>query len=209
MDTVPRAANQARSPRALGRTVSPPLPGARAPYPGYTVDAKAMAALKQLYDRSSSVAQAINADSQLWLEHRIREYVNVHGYASSGVCALLRRAAAAYADADYLRALGYANEDAALTLKALSAGTAAKSYELAAYEIAVREGRAKREQDAMRESGAGKLARALAEQPSDLTVAGWAGAGTDDVRPPLDAPPGGSMSGAPFPAQTPPTESES
>lgn len=143
-----------------------------------------------------------------WFRNRVCEYVNIHGYVSAGVTAMLLRCAASHADADYLRAIGYATNDHTLVIKAQSFAQSAKSLELAAYEIACREGRAKRDTDALKESGGGKLARALAERPTDIEASGsgethgWAGTRPDDDAPPSSHAPGGVDGQGPHSAPT-------
>lgn len=109
-----------------------------------------------------------------WLRHRLREYVNVHGYASAGVCTLLEKAAAAYADGDYLRALGMSQSDPELLRQAHQLNDRGKQMELAAYEIAVREGKAKIELDRQERKGAERLAHVLQETREERAKFGHA-----------------------------------
>lgn len=180
-------AGQPRRDRGIGQSVRP----------DHVVGQKGRKALNALQALAAPEWQAINRGwLGDWLRHRLREYVNVHGYASAGVCALLEKAAAAYADADYLRAIGYKLEDYQLVLKAGSSSDRAKSHELAAYEIACREGRAKRESDALREAAGNKLGNLLAESPEEKRqlkralrqeADGWKGGVTASTLEPLAA----------------------
>jgi hypothetical protein len=174
------------------------------------------AALDALYARAPVEWQQINQGWSgrygSWFRNRVREYVNIHGYVSAGVTAMLLRCAASHADADYLRAIGYATNDHTLVIKAQSFAQSAKSLELAAYEIACREGRAKRDTDALKETSGGKLARALAERPTDIEVSGssetqgWGGTRVGDDAPPFEPAPGGVDGQGPHSAPTPSNE---
>lgn len=173
-----------------------------------------LAAIQKLEKLSAQEWQDISADWTVrWFEQRVREYVNIHGYVSAGVSALLKKAASAYADGDYLRAYAMSQADHQLALKAGSCSDRGKSHELAAYEIACREGRAKRDTDALRETGSGKLARALAEEPTDVPAEGWGATSADDEAAPLSQAPGGvdgqgPHSSPPIPTETAPTLSD-
>lgn len=111
-----------------------------------------------------------------WLRHRMREYVNVHGYASSGVCALLERAAEQYADCDWLRANAAANGATAAELKqAAQHAQLARSHELAAYELAAREGVAWRSQQDAGIKQHRTLAKSLLSEVTNSEPDEWGG----------------------------------
>jgi hypothetical protein len=179
-------------------------PGQRTRVQKKVIPTAGQLALAELHDLAAREWQAINRGwCTHWFKARIREYVNIHGYVSAGVSGMLLRCAAAHADADYLRALGYANKDHELVIKAQSFAQTAKGMELAAYEIACREGRAKRDSDALTESKGGRLAAALAEgsgsRPKSRATRVEGDPGSDatlaDVASPFDPPPGGVKAG--------------
>jgi len=141
--------------KRLGNAKTPPV---------YVSTKDARAALEELHALAPSLWRPIDrAFRGEWLKHRLREYVNVHGYASAGVCTLLEKAAAAYADVDYMRAIGMQQNDMAVVMMAHKLSVIAKGLELAAYEIAMREGRAKAELDALNSQSGQRLATALKE----------------------------------------------
>jgi len=166
-------------------------------------------ALDGLHAKASAEWQAIRKGwCDEWFRQRVREYTNIHGYVSAGVSALLSRCSTAHANADYLTALGYSLMDHELVLKAQSFANTAKAMELAAYEIACREGRAKRDTDALNESKGGRLAAALSDGSAGpkRSKATRVDGDLADVASPFDTPPGGVKDGAPIPAPTLPTE---
>lgn len=176
-------------------------------------DLRATRALNALHAKAPKEWQAITRGWCVsWFRNRVSEYVNIHGYVSAGVTAMLLRCAASHADADYLRAIGYATNDHTLVIKAQSFAQSAKSLELAAYEIACREGRAKRDTDALKETSGGKLARALAERPTDIEASGssethgWGGTQVGDDATPFEPAPGGVDGLGPHSAPTTPAE---
>lgn len=133
--------------------------------PAYVQTEPALIALRSLQDQAPAEWKAIDKGWRgQWLQHRLREYVNVHGYASSGVCALLEKAAAAYADSDYLRALAYSTGKYDLIDKSMRCTAIGKSLELTAYEIAAREGAAKAALDILDQNSLQNLAEGLAER---------------------------------------------
>lgn len=150
--------------KALPRNWRKRAGGHRTP-PAYVQTEPALVALRSLQALAPVEWKAIDAGWRVqWLRHRLREYVNVHGYASSGVCALLEKAAAAYADSDYLRALAYSNGEYGLLDKSMRCTAIGKSLELTAYEIAAREGAAKAALDALDQNHLQNLAEGLAER---------------------------------------------
>lgn len=160
--------------------------------------------------RASAPAEWQEADRgyQAWLQHRISEYVEAHGMASSGVCALLERAGAAYADSQYLRALGASKGDPELLLKAHQLATFARQQELTAFEICAREGRVYREtlnardRSSLVEAQAADLARAPAQPAKRKRRARSGDPPTwPDSASPFAPPPGVESQGPP----TPPT----
>ncbi len=96
--------------------------------------------------------------------------------------------------------------DHELVLKAQSFASTAKGMELAAYEIACREGRAKRDSDALRDSGQGTLAKALSDgsgsrpKAKAMRVEADVGGGETvaDVDSPSDPAPRSVIGGAPI-----------
>jgi len=113
------------------------------PPPDHVVSDGGQRARIELYGTANNHYREINRSWTLtWLRHRMREYVNIHGYASSGVCSLLERAAEQYADADYLRATAASkgDPDPAALKQAGQHAANARSHELAAWELAAREG---------------------------------------------------------------------
>lgn len=131
--------------------------------------------------------QEINASWTItWLRHRLREYVSIHGYASAGVCALLERAAEQYADGDFLRgtAASKGGDDLPEMLhQAARHATLARSHELAAWELASREGVAKRAiEDAAGNNRNGKLAAIIAEVGVGIQEGQpWGGVGAGEL----------------------------
>lgn len=131
----------------------------------------------ELYATANSHYREMNRSWTLtWLRHRMREYVNIHGYASSGVCALLERAAEQYADSDYLRATAASKGDPDPTsLKQASQHAAnARSHELAAWELAAREG-VMRRQLGEQDEKVSKLARELNRETTSTEPMTWDG----------------------------------
>jgi len=113
------------------------------PPPDHVVSDGGQRARIELYGTANNHYREINRSWTLtWLRHRMREYVNIHGYASSGVCSLLERAAEQYADADYLRATAASkgDPDPSALKQAGQHAANARSHELAAWELAAREG---------------------------------------------------------------------
>lgn len=92
--------------------------------------------------------------TESWYRQRLREYLQIHGYVSAGVTALLKKAAEAYADSDYWRLTHAGRGSEARKGHA----DRAKTYELSAFELAVRESKHKDDRD----SGVGgSIAEAL------------------------------------------------
>jgi hypothetical protein len=130
--------------------------------PKYASTKQGRAALDKLHEAAPETWRAIDKAYRAdWFRHRLREYVAFHGYASAGVCTLLEKAAAAFADADYIRGLGAQQNDPDLLLRAHKLNVLAKGLEAAALEIAAREG-ALRKQANHLAAGRG-LAHALSE----------------------------------------------
>ncbi len=186
------------------------LPGM--PPPDHVVSDGGQRARAELYAGANNHYREINRSWTLtWLRHRMREYVNIHGYASSGVCALLERAAEQYADSDYLRATAASagNPDATALKQASQHAANARSHELAAWELAAREG-VMRRQLGDNESKLSSLARGLRSEAADSKPGSWDGgltaegvdAGAIEALPSPFAPPGGVEGpGPPFPPQ--------
>lgn len=184
--------------------------GLRGQAPNLVVSDKGHAARTRLYSEAPNDYRDINRSWTVsWLRHRMREYVNIHGHASAGVCALLERAAEQYADSDYLRATA-ASEGAtpAALRQAAQHAQLARSHELAAWELAAREGPLKRQLDALADAGGG-LAKQIREDVRNdrATPDSWGGVGVAEVEGwkddpvPTFSPPGGSkVEGTLFPA---------
>jgi hypothetical protein len=167
--------------------------------PDHVSNERATIALRELYAGADDRYQAINHGWRVtWLRHRMREYVNIHGYASSGVCALLERAAEQYADSDYLRATAASKGDPDPTsLKQASQHAAnARSHELAAWELAAREG-VMRRQLGEQDEKVSKLARELNKETTSSEPMTWAGGLTGEL---VDA---GAIEGLPSPFSPP------
>lgn len=75
--------------------------------------------------------------------HRRAELTAAHGYLSAGASAMIDDAASIRADAKYLQARARAAGDAALSRQAASMLAEAKQLELAAWELAAREAKAR------------------------------------------------------------------
>lgn len=145
--------------------------------PDHVVSDKGQQARALLYATANNEYREMNRSWTLtWLRHRMREYVNIHGYASSGVCALLERAAEQYADSDYLRATAASKGDPDPTsLKQASQHAAnARSHELAAWELAAREG-VMRRQLGEQDEKVSKLARELNRETTSTEPMTWDG----------------------------------
>lgn len=159
-----------------------------------------MAARARLYAQADSDYRDINHSwTVVWLRHRLKEYCEIHGYASAGVCASLERAAEQYADSDFLRATAASSgsKDIANALHQASRhAQLARSHELAAWELAAREGAAKKVHDGTGISGMsnrnGKLQAIIQEHPAyPGPDTGWGGVGpSGDPVPPFEAPQG-------------------
>ncbi len=83
-----------------------------------------------------------------WRKVRTREFADIHGYVSSGASALLASASLALAGSRFLYEKAAASGDADLIRKASALAGDARQAELAAWELAAREGMAKRKLDA-------------------------------------------------------------
>jgi len=143
------------------RLIHRSLPPLASP-PKYVSTKQGRAALDKLHETAPEAWRAIDKAYRAdWFRHRLREYVAFHGYASAGVCTLLEKAAAAFADADYIRGLGAQQNDPDLLLRAHKLNLLAKGMEAAAMEIAAREGALRREANHLA-AGRG-LAHALTE----------------------------------------------
>jgi len=141
---------------------------------------------RRLFAEADAGFQAINRSwTVTWLRHRLREYVNIHGYASAGVCALLERAAEQYADGDYLRALAASQGGDKLAEQLHQAARhaqLARSHELAAWELAAREGVAKKQMEDTPGRRNGKLQAIIAEPAKDITRGQpWGGVGASEL----------------------------
>jgi hypothetical protein len=190
--------NESRSPKTqlpkaeLSRHLRRKIKG-QTELPNVVMPDEGRAALAGFYGTADDGYQAINRSwTVVWLRHRLREYVNVHGYASAGVCALLERAAEQYADGDFLRATvaSSGSRDIAEGLhQAARHAQLARSHELAAWELAAREGAAKKAIEGAGISGQtnrnGKLALAIRETAGEGVYEGqqWGGHGADDLPP--------------------------
>ena len=145
----------------MARLTRYPLPPLATP-PKYVSTKQGRAALDKLHEKAPELWKSVDkAYRHDWFRHRLREYVAFHGYASAGVCTLLEKAAAAFADADYIRGLGAQQNDPDLLLRAHKLNLLAKGMEAAAMEIAAREGLLRREAN-LHATGRG-LAHALSE----------------------------------------------
>jgi hypothetical protein len=167
--------------------------------PDHVVSDKGQQARALLYATANNEYREMNRSWTLtWLRHRMREYVNIHGYASSGVCALLERAAEQYADSDYLRATAASKGDPDPTsLKQASQHAAnARSHELAAWELAAREG-VMRRQLGEQDEKVSKLARELNKETTSTEPMTWDGGLTGEL---VDA---GAIEGLPSPFAKP------
>jgi hypothetical protein len=167
--------------------------------PDHVVSDKGQQARALLYGGANNEYREMNRSWTLtWLRHRMREYVNIHGYASSGVCALLERAAEQYADSDYLRATAASKGDPDPTsLKQASQHAAnARSHELAAWELAAREG-VMRRQLGEQDEKVSKLARELNKETTNSEPMTWDGGLTGEL---VDA---GAIEGLPSPFAKP------
>lgn len=141
---------------------------------------------RRLFADADTGFQAINRSwTVTWFRHRLREYVNIHGYASAGVCALLERAAEQYADGDYLRALAASQGGPGLAEglhQAARHAQLARSHELAAWELAAREGMAKKASEDTPGRRNGKLQAIIAEPAKDVTRGQpWGGVGASEL----------------------------
>jgi len=149
---------------------------------------------RRLFTQADTGFQAINRSwTVTWFRHRLREYVNIHGYASAGVCALLERAAEQYADGDYLRALAASQGGPGLAEglhQAARHAQLARSHELAAWELAAREGMAKKASEDTPGRRNGKLQAIIAEPAKDVTRGQpWGGVGASELEHlPVDGP---------------------
>lgn len=168
--------------------------------PNLQAEDEGLATRARLYATADNGYQAINRSwTRTWLRHRLKEYVEIHGYASAGVCALLERAAEQYADGDFLRAsiASSGSQDIAEGLhQAARHAQLARSHELAAWELAAREGAAKKVHDGTGISGMsnrnGKLAERIREHPASGQEGEGAWEGGVEADPPSTfAPPGG------------------
>ncbi len=174
--------------RQLSRNLTRPHKGQKVA-PQLQVTDAGMAARARLYALADSDYRDINHSwTVVWLRHRLKEYCEIHGYASAGVCASLERAAEQYADSDFLRATAASSgsKDIANALHQASRhAQLARSHELAAWELAAREGAAKKVHDGTGISGMsnrnGKLQAIIQEHPA---------ADNGDPLPPF-RPPGG------------------
>jgi len=141
---------------------------------------------RRLFADADTGFQAINRSwTVTWFRHRLREYVNIHGYASAGVCALLERAAEQYADGDYLRALAASQGGPGLAEglhQAARHAQLARSHELAAWELAAREGMAKKASEDTPGRRNGKLQAIIAEPAKGVTIGQpWGGVGASEL----------------------------
>ncbi len=162
--------------KAKGQTVKPDLVAAD----------EGILERRRLFTEADAGFQAINRSwTVTWLRHRLREYVNIHGYASAGVCALLERAAEQYADGDYLRALAASQGGPGLAEglhQAARHAQLARSHELAAWELAAREGMAKKASEDTPGRRNGKLQAIIAEPAKDITRGQpWGGVGASEL----------------------------
>jgi hypothetical protein len=145
----------------MARLTRSPLPPLASP-PKYVSTRQGRAALDKLHEKAPELWKPIDKAYRTdWFRHRLREYVAFHGYASAGVCTLLEKAAAAFADADYIRGLGAEANDPELLIKAHRLNVLGKGLEAAAMEIAAREGALRKEANLLA-TGRG-LAHALSE----------------------------------------------
>lgn len=148
---------------------------ARATPPVYVSTKRGREAIASLHNQAPKLWKPIDKAYRTdWLRHRLREYVNVHGYASAGVCSLLEKAAAAYADGDYIRGLAWGPEggDLGILSHAHRLNAMGRAMELAAYEIAVREGKARHELDKLASKGVERLAHVLQETREERAAHG-------------------------------------
>jgi len=167
--------------------------------PKYVSTKAGREALRLLHEQASPLWKAIDqAYRRDWFRHRIREYSDHYGYVSAGVCTLLEQAAAAFADAAYIRGLGARDDDTDLMGKASKLGVLAKGLEAAALALCKEERGARREMQALGH-GTQALARVLTEPGRGFQPAG------DSVarRPPKEATGFGSLPESdPWPGET-------
>ncbi len=184
--------------RQLARAITARVKGQKRK-PDLVAADRGLLAKRALYATANTGYQDINYSwTVVWYRHRLREYVEIHGYASAGVCALLERAAEQYADGDFLRAT-IASSGAADIAEGLHQAARhaqlARSHELAAWELAAREGAVKKVHDGTGISGMsgrnGKLAMAIREDCRDIRSNDgkeWGGIDADKLEPIPDEP---------------------
>jgi hypothetical protein len=167
--------------------------------PKYVSTKAGREALRLLHEQATPLWKAIDqAWRRDWFRHRIREYAEHYGHASAGVCTLLEQAAAAFADAAYIRGLGARDDDTDLMAKAHKIGLIAKGLEASALALCKEEKAARREMQALGHGGQ-PLARVLTEPGRGFTPTG------DGVarRPPKEASGFGSLPESdPWPGET-------
>jgi hypothetical protein len=156
-------------------------------------------ALRLLHEHAPELWKPIDqAYRRDWFRHRIREYVQHHGHASAGVCTLLEKAAAAFADADYIRGLGVRDDDPGTIMQAHKLNLIGKGLEAAALALCKEEKGARREMQSLT-SGGSSLALALTEPGRGFAPAG----GGVVRRPPKEACGfGGLPESDPWPGET-------
>lgn len=121
------------------------------------------AAVRALHELASPALREATLLAQDWLYARVAEVYGAHGSAGVGVCALLERAAEAYAWSWYFGALAREHDtkdreaSANYAQKSAQQAQFARQQELAAWEVAAREGKAARELEARKNRGKSAL----------------------------------------------------